>query len=115
MTGLRALTVAAVLVAALAPAASAAADRRPTTPIEHFVVLMQENHSFDNYFGTFPGANGIPKGTCMPVGRSREAPCVRPFPLGGRAVPDLLHDARTHRIQRAGGRMNGFVPIVRMS
>ena len=109
MTGARAVVVAAVLVAALAPTA-AAADPRPTTPIEHFVVLMQENHSFDNYFGTFPGADGIPKETCMPVGQSRPgAPCVRPFPLRGRVVPDLLHDARTHRIQRAGGRMNGFV------
>jgi phospholipase C len=105
--GALALAVAAVL--APAATASAAADPRPTTPIEHFVVLMQENHSFDNYFGTFPGANGIPKGTCMPVGRSRGAPCVGPFRLGGHAVPDLLHDARTHRIQRAGGRMDGFV------
>ena len=30
-----------------------------TTPIQHVVVFMMENHSFDNLFGTFPGANGI--------------------------------------------------------
>lgn len=30
-----------------------------TTPIEHVVVIVKENHTFDNYFGTFPGANGI--------------------------------------------------------
>jgi phospholipase C len=30
-----------------------------TTPIEHVVIIMQENHSFDNMFGQFPGANGI--------------------------------------------------------
>ena len=41
---------------------------KANTPIEHFMFLMQENHSFDNYFGTYPGADGIPKGTCMPVG-----------------------------------------------
>ena len=29
-----------------------------TTPIQHVVVIMQENHTFDNYFGLFPGANG---------------------------------------------------------
>ncbi len=23
-------------------------------------MIMQENHSFDNYFGTYPGADGIP-------------------------------------------------------
>ena len=88
--------------------ARAPPSSRPTTPIEHFVVLMQENHSFDNYFGTYPGADGIPKGTCMPVG-TRSRPCVRPFRLGDRPVPDLAHDRRIHRIQYARGRMDGFV------
>jgi phospholipase C len=31
----------------------------PTTPISHIVIIMMENHTFDNLFGTFPGANGI--------------------------------------------------------
>ena len=35
-------------------------------PIEHFIFIVQENHSFDNYFGTYPGANGIPAGTMLP-------------------------------------------------
>ena len=26
--------------------------------IEHVVIIVKENHTFDNYFGTFPGANG---------------------------------------------------------
>ena len=29
-----------------------------TTPIKHVVVIVKENHTFDNYFGTFPGAEG---------------------------------------------------------
>ena len=28
--------------------------------IRHIVIIMQENRSFDNYFGTYPGAAGIP-------------------------------------------------------
>lgn len=28
-------------------------------PIEHVVLIIKENHTFDNYFGTFPGANGV--------------------------------------------------------
>ena len=32
------------------------------TKIQHFVFIMQENRSFDSYFGTFPGADGIPPG-----------------------------------------------------
>jgi phospholipase C len=102
--------MAVLVAAALAGVEPAAAAPAPATPIEHFVVLMQENHSFDNYFGTFPGADGIPRGTCMPIARSTPgASCVRPFRLGGRAVPDLPHDARTHRIQYARGAMDGFV------
>jgi hypothetical protein len=34
--------------------------------IKHVVVIMQENRSFDEYFGTYPGADGIPPGVCVP-------------------------------------------------
>jgi len=30
-----------------------------TTPIEHVVIVVKENHGLDNYFGQFPGANGM--------------------------------------------------------
>ena len=30
----------------------------PQSPIQHIVLIIKENHTFDNYFGTFPGANG---------------------------------------------------------
>ena len=80
--------------------------------IQHVVVIMQENRSFDNYFGTFPGADGIPMkngvpSVCLPDTRGR--PCVRPF-------PDHLNrnDGGPHKIVNAsldinGGRMDGFV------
>ena len=29
--------------------------------IKHVIIIMQENRSFDTYFGTYPGADGIPK------------------------------------------------------
>lgn len=28
-------------------------------PIQHVVIIVKENHTFDNYFGTFPGAEGV--------------------------------------------------------
>lgn len=31
---------------------------QPHNPIEHVVIIVKENHSFDNYFGTFTGVNG---------------------------------------------------------
>jgi phospholipase C len=33
--------------------------------IEHFIFIMQENRAFDTYFGTYPGADGIPPGVCL--------------------------------------------------
>jgi phospholipase C len=80
-TGIVALAACAVL--ALAPTPAALAGKRAeaietATPIKHFITLMQENHSFDNYFGTYPGANGIPKDLCMPVDPRAE------FQMGGR-------------------------------
>ena len=51
--------------------------------IKHVVVIMQENRSFDHYFGTFPGANGLPTrsdgsfAVCVPdPGQGR---CRRPY------------------------------------
>jgi len=37
-----------------------------TTPIKHVVEIMLENHTFDNLFGNFPGADGIPANTTLP-------------------------------------------------
>jgi phospholipase C len=64
-----------------------------TNPIKHIVVIMQENRSFDNYFGTYPGANGIPKGTaCMPLSPSHSTiGCVKPFLSTSAVSGDLPH------------------------
>jgi phospholipase C len=29
------------------------------SPIKHVVIIVKENHGFDNYFGAFPGGNGV--------------------------------------------------------
>jgi phospholipase C len=82
--------------------------------IRHVVIIMQENRSFDSYFGTYPGADGIPglagnpgEVPCLPDPRRHT--CEKPYhdasprneggPHGhGNSVSDL-----------AGGKMNGFI------
>ena len=32
---------------------------QPHNPIDHVVIIVKENHTFDNYFGSFPGVNGV--------------------------------------------------------
>ena len=117
LRGFRALVVLAAATL-LGPAAGAAwagspvakAESTPRTPIRHFVMLMQENHSFDNYFGTYPGADGIPAGVCMPVHPGKPANgCVKPHHLAAGPLPDHSHDHKTALRQLDGGKLDGFV------
>ena len=56
----RLLFMVAALAACMALVAPGAlAKSRPFRHINHFVVIYLENHSFDNLYGTFPGANGL--------------------------------------------------------
>lgn len=84
-----------------------------STPVEHVIVLMQENHSFDNYFGTYPGADGIPADTCMPVDPldAASSACITPFHLGDNEVDldDPDHSSATFKLQYNEGKMDGFV------
>ena len=42
-------------------------NNRSKTPINHVIVISQGKRSFDNYFGTFPGANGFPNNLNIPL------------------------------------------------
>jgi phospholipase C len=59
-------------------------------PIKHIVIIMQENHSFDNYFGTFPGVIGGYTGQTCIYQQGYEG-CIRPFHLKSDSVPDMCH------------------------
>ena len=90
--------------------ATAQTNYPTTTPIQHLVVLMQENHSFDNYFGTYPGVDGIPPGTKMPVDPNDPAAgYVEPWHIGNSTISDLSHSVATFRDQFNNGKMDGFV------
>jgi phospholipase C len=121
------LVVVAALGALLAsqaiPAATPAASRgrvalseralRGIHKIKHVVIIMQENRSFDSYFGTYPGADGIPglaghpgKRPCLPDPGKH---CVRPY---HDTFTENFGGPHTHGnvvADIAGGRMNGFV------
>jgi phospholipase C len=101
---------------ALALGAGSAQAAAPRTPIRHVITLMQENHTFDNYFGTYPGVDGIPQGTCVPIDARRgPKPCFKPFHIGSNSIAprDLDHSAATSRLQYNGGRMDGFISALR--
>ena len=79
--------------------------------IKHVIIIMQENRSFDSYFGTYPGADGIPMrngvpAVCVP---NIKGGCTRPYHDtadgnggGPHGEPDAVADID-------GGRVDGFV------
>jgi phospholipase C len=101
---------AALLIAAVAPAAAAAAAG--IHKIRHVVVIMQENRSFDSYFGTYPGADGIPMRHGVPTVCAPDPlrhRCVRPY----HDTHDLNyggpHEQGAYNTDYDNGRMDGFV------
>jgi phospholipase C len=85
---------------------------RDAIPITHVIVLMQENRSFDHYFGKLaqagqPAAEGLPAGFANP---DREGRMVASFHLPTTCVPmDPPHQWASMHAHWNGGRMDGFV------
>jgi phospholipase C len=75
--------------------------------IKHVVIIMQENRSFDTYFGTYPGADGIPAGVCVPA--PKNGGCVKPFHDSADLNYGGPHRAGNAVADINGGNMAGFV------
>jgi phospholipase C len=122
----RLLQVAATLVtvaaASAAPAATVGATTSPPTvaghrpaaskspsPIQHVIIVMQSGHSFDNYFGTRAGVDGIPAGVCQRVQVNSKS-CVKPYHLSSdQARAGLTDTLRVTHNALDLGKMDGFV------
>ncbi len=81
-------------------------------PIQHIIVIMQENRSFDSYFGTFPGADGIPlqtgiRGVCIPDPASQS--CVSPYHDANDLNTGGPHSEANARADIDNGNMDGFI------
>jgi phospholipase C len=105
----RASAVAFVVVGLGLAAASGApaASLEGIHKIQHVVVIMQENRSFDSYFGTYPGANGIPAGVCEPD--PVNGGCVAPFHDSSNENYGGPHGHGAFTADLDGGKMDGFI------
>jgi phospholipase C len=114
------LALAALVATGVRSSAPAGAATRQLTQldlaqqrIQHVVILMQENRSFDSFFGVYPGADGIPRnGTrhfhvCLPDPTS--STCALPFHTNRDVEPSLPHGAGNSDRSVDGGKMDGFV------
>ncbi|HET7387821.1 MAG TPA: alkaline phosphatase family protein [Nocardioidaceae bacterium] len=80
--------------------------------IKHVVMIMQENRSFDEYFGRFPGADGFPMRhgqsvACLPVGHGQ--PCHHLFADHHDVNGGGPHGSLAFKGDYDHGRMDGFL------
>jgi len=98
------------------PAAPAAAANQDIHLIKHVVVIMQENRSFDTYFGTYPGADGIPMQNgvptvCAPDPKTNQ--CIKPYHLAADVNAGGPHAAASATADIDSGKMDGFIASFR--
>jgi phospholipase C len=77
--------------------------------IQHVVIMIQENRSFDNFFATYPGADGTTSGyylKLMPNGHRKQARVA--LVKGTLAGYDVDHNYKTYLKDYDGGNMDGF-------
>jgi phospholipase C len=81
--------------------------------IKHVVIIVQENRSFDSYFGTYPGADGIPglagnpgAVPCSPDPKTQV--CVQPYHDTSDRNAGGPHDTVNANRDINRGKMDGF-------
>ncbi|HEV2309826.1 MAG TPA: alkaline phosphatase family protein, partial [Acidimicrobiia bacterium] len=80
--------------------------------IQHVIVIQQENRSFDTYFGTYPGADGIPMKNGQPtvcVNDPATGKCEKPSVDHADANGGGPHSEKNATADVNGGKMDGFV------
>jgi phospholipase C len=107
-----ALAVVAVGCASATTNATTFQREQGIAKIKHVIVIMQENRSFDSYFGTYPGADGFPTQNgqfTVCVNDPRTGKCVYPY----HDTQDLNgggpHGAANATADVNGSKMNGFI------
>ena len=94
------------------PVPSASSAPGDIHKIKHIIVVMQENRSFDSYFGTYPGANGIlmrdgAPTACIPDPRTNT--CSKPYIDHSDSNVGGPHGADDAAADTNGGKMDGFL------
>src|SRR2546423_7323427 len=127
------LSAPALLLLTACVSAAGAAHQLVPEGLQYLVVIYLENHSFDNLYGEFPGANGLANAgaTATQVDLAGKKFVVLPTPPGGAFpnnlanapfsieqyipinanTPDLVHRFYQEQVQIDGGKMDRFAAV----
>lgn len=75
-------------------------------PIDHVIVVIQENRSFDHYFGAMEGVDGFDESYTNP---DAEGTPVAPFHTTEYCIEDVAHGWNAVHTQVGDGSMDGFI------
>ena len=78
-------------------------------PIKHIIFIVDENRSFDNFFGEYPGADGTTTGKIWVNGQTKTIPLKPGIDV---APHDIEHGFVAGLLSIDGGRMDGFNRIL---
>ena len=108
--------ITAVALVACGTQSSAVSSPSPSSrglqKIKHIVVIRQENRSFDEYFGLYPGADGLPRANgqftvCVPD--PANGGCVKPYHDATDKNGGGPHGSASAIADIDSGKMDGFI------
>ncbi|MES2427717.1 MAG: alkaline phosphatase family protein [Bacteroidota bacterium] len=123
----------AAIAALLFIVSSYKSEAQGINKVKHVVVIYMENHSFDNLYGEFPGAEGlaqaktenvtqldasgepyttlppIPRGSAFPTNLPNTYFNIDQYVPADQVSPDVTHQFYQEQLQINGGKMNRFV------
>jgi phospholipase C len=109
----RTMAALAGLIASTTPLAAQQAAADPLAKIGHIVVIFEENRSFDNFFGNFPGANGLANAgdKAIQIGSDGKPLKLLPAPIDTNLKPPDVDKRFPAQLPNRPFRINRYVSL----
>src|SRR5690348_12850683 len=83
-------------------------NRVPRSEINHLIVVVMQNASFDHLFGTYSGANGLDPSAASYTQKDASGNTVQPHLLTNLSPADLNHTQSSYQFAYDNGKMDKY-------
>lgn len=112
-TAITILAITAIILSGPIHSAQISNSQNTQTPIKHLVILMMENHSFDNLFGAYgkTGNGSLGQNVTIPINLISKPPsqALNAVPYGTFSTTDPVEGLTNYHTDWNNGSMNGFL------